>query len=317
MPATLRIRFGRLATCAFVTLPFAALACGGDGKPSAIPVAEARPVEPVAHPIDSIAGSITLATAPTAERAEDAYEAGRYRDAVELYTARVASTPNDAHAYYMLGLANWKAGAFEEAKDAFDKSIERNPKFAKSYFNQARVLLDLKRAPEALELIVKGREIDATSLDGWRLEARAKSESGDVDGALKTYRELLAHDDADAWGLNNLGVLLMDSGKLQDALRPLARAVQVKPTAPLFQNNLGMALERSGFRIAALRHYELAVRSDSTFSKAVKNAERLKTLVNDTTLADEVNVQDLAEQFRQEVKSWKPLDKSGGATSER
>jgi tetratricopeptide (TPR) repeat protein len=205
----------------------------------------------------------------------------------------------------MLGLSSWKAGDFTGAKEAFDKSIEMNPKFAKSYFNEARVLLDMKRAPEALELIQEGRTIDSTSPDGVRLKARAQSETGDIDGAMKTYRDLLVRDDADTWGLNNLGVLLLNRGESVDALGPLARAVQVKPTAPLFQNNYGMALERSGYKVAALRHYEEAVRNDSTFTKAMKNAQRLRGAVTDTTVKEEVAVSDQAEAFRQKVKTWK------------
>ena len=79
----------------------------------------------------------------------------------------------------------------------------------------------------------------------------------------------------------------------------------MKPTAPLFQNNFGMALERSGYKVAALRHYEEAVRNDSTFTKAVKNAERLRGVVTDTTATEEVSVNMLAEGFRQKVKTWK------------
>jgi hypothetical protein len=81
--------------------------------------------------------------------------------------------------------------------------------------------------------------------------------------------------------------------------------VQVKPTAPLFQNNFGMALERSGYTVAALRHYEEAVRNDSTFTKAVKNAERLRGTMTDTTATEEVSVTNLAEAFRLKVKAWK------------
>jgi hypothetical protein len=57
--------------------------------------------------------------------------------------------------------------------------------------------------------------------------------------------------------------------------------------------------------VAALHAYETAVRDDSTYTKAVKNAERLRTIVSDSTATDEVTVQDLAEAFRTKVKMWK------------
>jgi len=309
MFATTRSAISRVSRTAIVALPFALVACGGDTSP-ARSTAEAKPTVPVtqAARLTTVTnGGTSVAPTGTYENGEAAFKAGKYHDAAEMYKVRVGTKPTDANGFYMLGLSSWKAGDFGGAKDAFDKSIELNPAFAKSYFNEARLLLDMKRAPEALELIEKGRAIDSTSPDGVRLKARAESEGGNIEGAMQTYRDLLVRDDADTWGLNNLGVLLLDRGEFTDALGPLARVVQVKPTAPLFQNNYGMALERSGYKVAALRHYEEAVRNDSTFTKAVKNVERLRGVVTDTTAKEEVNVNDLAEAFRQKVKSWKEV----------
>jgi tetratricopeptide (TPR) repeat protein len=302
MFATTRSAIGRLSLTLCVALPFAVVACGGDQTKATFATGETKPVTPVVPVARVTTGA---STAETYETGDAAYKAGKYRDAAELYKVHVGTKPDDANGFYMLGLSSWKSGDFAVSKDAFDKSIELNPAFAKSYFNEARLLLDMKRAPEALELIEKGRGIDSTSPDGVRLKARAQSESGDIEGALMTYRDLLVRDDADTWGLNNLGVLWLDRGQFEDALGPLARAVQVKPTAPVFQNNFGMALERSGYKVAALRHYEEAVRNDSTFTKAVKNAERMRGIVTDTTGTDEVSVDGTAETFRQKVKAWK------------
>lgn len=306
MNAATRSPVGRKAVAAFLAVPFALLACsGGEKSSSTVAVAEAHPVESTTTTpvLNTNSGTVAVAE-PKFASPIDAYNAGHYRDAVEMYTLRVGEKPDDAHGWYMLGLSSWKAGDPGRAKDAFDKSIELDPSFAKNYFNHARVLLDLKRVPEALEMVEKGRAIDSTSPDGLRLKARAQSEGGDMDGAMATYRDLLVRDDADVWGLNNLGVLLLDRGQFEEALGPLARVVQVRPTSPLFQNNLGMALERSGHKVAALGHYELGVQHDSTFVKAVKNADRLRMVV-DSTAAVEVNVNELAEQFRQKVTGWK------------
>ena len=307
MFATTRSAIGRVSQVALVALPFAIVACGGDQNTATLSAAERKPATPVTPAALTTVtnGGTPPSPATTYDNGDAAYKAGKYHDAAELFKTRVGTKPGDANGFYMLGLSSWKAGDFSASKEAFDKSIELNPKFAKSYFNEARLLLDMKRAPEALELIEKGRAVDSTSPDGVRLKARAQSESGDIEGAMQTYRDLLVRDDADTWGLNNLGVLLLDRGEFTDALGPLARLVQVKPTAPLFQNNYGMALERSGYKVSALRHYEEAVRNDSTFTKAVKNAERMRGLVTDTTATEEVSVNDLAEAFRLKVKAWK------------
>jgi tetratricopeptide (TPR) repeat protein len=284
MTRATRSPMGPVARILYLALPFAAMACGGDETQS-VGTAEARSVTPVTT-VSRVAPPTTMETRT-------------------LGGDIVTPTPTDAQGFYALGLTQSKAGNFHGAKEAFDRSIELDGKFAKAYFNQGRVLLELKRAPEALEVITKGREIDSTSSDGWRLVARAKYESGDVEGALQTYRDLLVRDEMDAWGLNNLGMLLLDRGDVLGSLGPLARAVQVRGTAPIFLNNLGMALEKSGYAVAAMHRYELAVKHDTTYAKAVNNVERMKALGIDGTLGDEVDVKDLAEGFRLTIKSWK------------
>lgn len=301
------------AATLLLALPLAAVACGGDSA-SVISDAEARAigtrpvtVEPTT-PVERetpVAPTERKPDVRTFETAYDAYTAGEYRVATAMYRTKVDSAPEDAHGQYMLGLSSWKAGDFVAAKEAFDKSIAIDPAFVKAYFNQARVLLDLDRAPEALEVIQMGRTIDSASPEGLRLVARAQAESGDIDGAVTTYHELLGRDEADVWGLNNLGMLKLENGDVEGALGPLARAVQVRPTAPVFLNNLGMALERSGHQVAALNRYELAVLHDSTYHKAVANVERLKAIVTDSVRVDEVDVGEIAERFRQEVRLWK------------
>ena len=297
------------------TLPLIAIACG-DNKPrvTSMDSAAVAPVSTLENPPTTglTRVSATRPESPVEVKVTsrdfgtpaEAYKAGEYHTASDLYKVKLASAPDDAFGQYMLGLSSWKSGDFAGALLALEKSITLDPKLAKAYFNSARVLLDLKRAPEALEMIEKGRAVDSTSLDVWRLTARAKAESGDIEGAIDTYKMLLKNNETDAWGLNNYGMLLFNRGDVQESLEPLARAVQVKPTAPLFLNNLGMALEKSGYAKVALRHYELAVQHDSTFVKSVRNAERLKATGIDLAQPDEVDVGVLAETFRVKVKSW-------------
>lgn len=319
MTGSMHVPMRRTAHISLIALTFVAMACGGESAPGTVSKAEAAvaPSSPVITTVSSVRPVST--TVPNAEREValdvpvgpeafarpiDAYEAGEYRVAARMYRAQVDSASTDGHGHYMLGLASWKAGDFAGAKAAFDQAIALTPQFAKAYFNQGRVLLDLDRVSEALEVIEQGRAIDPESSEGRRLVARAQAEGGDVDAAIATYRELLVRDESDVWGLNNLGMLLFERGDVAGALGPLARAVQVRPTAPLFLNNLGMALERSGYTAAALRRYSLAVQHDSSYTKAVRNVERLTPVVTDLTIGDEVDVLGLAEAYRQVVRSW-------------
>jgi tetratricopeptide (TPR) repeat protein len=317
MFATTRSLTRHLGRVALATLPFTVVACETKGV-DAVRSAEASTptTTTVTEPIKMAPTLVTgVLSDATIENGDAAYKAGKYKEAAAAFRMHV-TTSQDAHSYYMLGLSSWKAGDFEGAEKAFEKSITLDSGFAKSYFNKGRVLLDLKRAPEAIEIIVKGLAIDSTSPDGWRLKARAQSENGDVTAAFTTYKEIVVRDETDGWTLNNLGMFFLSHNCNMEALGPLARAVQVRPTAPLFRNNFGMALERAGYPIAALHQYEQAVRDDSTFTKAVRNLARLKALVPDTNANDEVTTADLAEQFRQRVIAWKTEPKPSEVKTE-
>jgi len=52
-------------------------------------------------------------------------------------------------------------------------------------------------------------------------------------------------DERDVWSMNNLAKLYIGQGKYDEALGPLARAVEIDSTVPAFQNTLGQALARS------------------------------------------------------------------------
>jgi tetratricopeptide (TPR) repeat protein len=295
-------------------LPFALAAC--EGKPSTPELVDSKaPGTPTTGTVSVIpAGGLSPATpapAPTVNRvvtyevAESSYTAGRFGEAKELFEGYVSLKPENPFGHYMLGLSSWKSGDLVRAESAFDTALELDPSHVKSWVNSARVLLDLKRDHEALERADQALTLEPGLPDALRLRARAQERLGNLDGARQSYRDALVSDERDVWSLNNLGVLELQSGQAEAALRPLARAVQLRGNAPLFQNNLGMALERSGYPGAALKAYEAAVKSDSTFQKAVKNLERLSAVDGVPGIHDGPSLVDLAEEFRQQVRLWK------------
>ena len=75
--------------------------------------------------------------------------------------------------------------------------------------------------------------------------------------------------------MNNLGYLYIQQGRSDAALPPLARAVELRGNVPVFQNNFGTALERSGHFVAAREAYQAALQADSTYEKAAVGLERV------------------------------------------
>jgi Flp pilus assembly protein TadD len=83
------------------------------------------------------------------------------------------------------------------------------------------------------------------SSESVRLLGRVKRELGDSEGAIAVYKRAIVLDERDVWSMNNLAKLYIAQGKYDEALGPLARAVEIDSTSPAFRNTLGLALGRS------------------------------------------------------------------------
>ena len=240
--------------------------------------------------------------AVTYERAESTYAAGAYPEASGLFSSYTESNPENPWGHYMLGLSAWKSGDRERALSAFDRSLELDSSHRKSLFNSSRVLLEMGRPQEALSRIEQALTQEPMSNEGLRLLGRTQYQLGKVDDAIEAYRRALVVDDEDVWSLNNLGLIYLDQNRSSEALPPLARAVQLKGNSPVFQNNLGTSLERSGYPVAAAEAYEAAIKVDSTYQKASVALARV-TGSGQQPESEPIDLAELAQRFQSEIES--------------
>jgi predicted Zn-dependent protease len=304
----------RLSLAAVSPLLLLALACReSDTTRTTTAAATVRPgavdsskPTPDARPEVKLTPSAAPALEPSVayRDAEAAFRAGNYGDAADRFTAYTRSRPENPWGFYMLGLSAWKAGNQGQALQSFDQALALDPKHVKSLLNSSRVLLELDRPQEAIDRLRTALVAEPASGDAYRLLGRAHAALGATDSAEAAYRRAIAIDDHDAWAMNNLGLLYLDHGRAGDALPPLARAVAVKPGAPVFQNNLGQALERSGYFAAAKTAYEAALASDSAYAKASVGLGRV-TGRADAPSFGALDLDALALAFQGQIQQWR------------
>jgi Flp pilus assembly protein TadD len=78
--------------------------------------------------------------------------------------------------------------------------------------------------------------------------------------------------------MNNLGLLLLETKRADEALPLLVRAAELRPDVPAFHNNLGMALEHTGRFRAAATAYTGALTADPGYGKAKQNLARVEAV---------------------------------------
>jgi Flp pilus assembly protein TadD len=238
--------------------------------------------------------------------AESAFTQHRYTEATRMFEVYTQRRPENAWGHYMLGLSAWKAGDLALASNAFERSLTLDPRHVKSLLNLSRVLLEQDRASEALPRVTAATELDSESAEVHRMMGRVRSALEQSDAAIESYRVALSLDPTDVWSMNNMALLLIRQERYEEALLPLARAVQLRPAAPVFQNNFGIALENTGHYVAAREAYRAALVADGDYGKASLSLARVEGRTDDPATVP-VETGTLAAAFEQDVQLWKGM----------
>jgi predicted Zn-dependent protease len=297
-------RPSHLAFLAAALTPLAA-GCGDDKRPVTTTVSSSPATVAV---VDSgPTGDSSIPVQPTRPvsyaDAEAAYAGRNYEEAVDLFAAYTRSSPDNPWGHYMYGLSAWKAGDNEQAIAAFDEALRLNPQHRKSLLNSARVLLETSRPREALERVEHALSLEPLSGEGLRLLGRARYELKEIPEAIDAYQQAIALDEGDVWAMNNLGLIYIQQDRSDIALPILARAVELRSNSPVFQNNLGTALERTGHFAASAKAYEAVLAADSTYGKAATSLQRVTPHVGGDSAT--VDLAAVAAEFREAVRSWR------------
>lgn len=138
---------------------------------------------------------------------------GDYTDADKWLSMVVSETPQDAHAWYLLGRAKYNENRFADAIDCFTHALRLNPHDVKSENNLGLSYQGLNRIEDA-------RKAYTTAVQ-WQQDAPAKSGQPYL----------------------NLGVLLTEQGHPEQALPYLQQAATLEPANPKIHEQLGRAYQ--------------------------------------------------------------------------
>jgi tetratricopeptide (TPR) repeat protein len=236
--------------------------------------------------------------------AERVFRSGDYSAAADMFEAYAGRVPTNPWGSYMLGISAWRAGDHSRAVAALERTVEIDATHQKALINLARVLLEQGNASDALDHAVKVVEMNPELGEGWRVLGNARADLRMTDAAMEAYRRAILVDHRDTWTMNNMGLLMIDEGRYADALGPLARATQLRPDVALFQNNLGVALERSGYIAQAADAFRAALAADTTYQKARVSLDRVAALPA-SSVEQSIVLSQVAQTFQDEVETWK------------
>jgi len=82
---------------------------------------------------------------------------------------------------------------------------------------------------------------------------------GNLDAAEKHFRQLVSREGGNIHGLNLLGMVCVNTGRHEEAVRLISKALKIKPVDAQAHGNIGLAYQRMGNLVLAERHFRKSV----------------------------------------------------------
>ncbi len=208
-----------------------------------------------------------------------------YQGAIPFLEKAVAAQQSDSEklsAMKDLGLSYFKVGREKDALALFERieAVGANDEGVLSWMGYA--YLSEGRADDAVRVLERARSLGAKSPDVLNNLGNAYSALGTDAGrtkALEAYRELARVSPNIAAPHYNIGSLLMQMGRYEDAIEPLKKGVSLTPTNAQGsisrrhgENNLGYCYEQLGKFAEAAKHYSNASDQDASNAIFARNA---------------------------------------------
>ena len=240
-----------------------AFASGDTGKAKAIYEGLSKVTEKAARPI------VGLACIAIKEKKDSEAEA--------LFAQAKERNPAYVHTFVERGTYYASKGDVAKAVDEFKTAIELSPLNPVRYEKAAELLFELKRYPEAIELlnIALVKELNFPSLHHHLSQGYYKIK--DYKKAIKHIRSALNQEPENVAYLNQLGVSLKEINMFDDALKAYNSVIKLEPDNRAALYNKAVLLKAKGSMPEAIKLLEKVVTKMPDFKEAASKLEEFRS----------------------------------------
>jgi tetratricopeptide (TPR) repeat protein len=196
------------------------------------------------------------------------HEAGRFREAEQLYRRVLHRDPNNAEALNLLGVLAAQAGHAREAKDLLSKAVAidgTNPEF---HYNLGLVYQGTGDRDEAIKSYRRAVEIQPEYGDAWLNLGGLLLNKGDAEEAERCHRHAVRIDPANPVAHHNLGAALLVRQAHQEAEQCFREALRLQPDYAEACNGLGLAQSALGSLEEAAANFRRALALNPDYAEA-------------------------------------------------
>ena len=189
--------------------------------------------------------------------------------------------PQNAEAYFMMGMNLRSTEDIERAKVAFRKATELDPELIDAWIILGQLYED-ENDPKALEYYDAAVNIDMENPLPLHSKAFYLQNNGDVNGALEIYRQINIVDKNYLDAYLNSGILYMSMDSVSQAFEQFDIMCKIKPQLYLSYYYRGMAHEAMNNFEQAKADYTTCLKLNTKYSKAQIALNELEEMMNST-----------------------------------
>jgi tetratricopeptide (TPR) repeat protein len=184
-------------------------------------------------------------------------EAGYWRDSPAMYERTIAATENNYITHYHYGLYLCTEGRYEEGIGQFKESLRISPGYLLPRKYICITLYKQKKFDEAISCLTEALQERNDWPDIQEMYAElglAYEQKNDLAGAEINYSKALTIKPDYGLARNNLGMIFVKEGKLNEAIECFNKLLQQDKDSAELNYNLAMALSRQNRYDDAIKH---------------------------------------------------------------
>lgn len=210
----------------------------------------------------------------TLQRAYGLFQAGQLAGAEGLCRGVLSEMPDSVDAQHLLALIKARQGQLADAEALMRRTIALQPGRAEFRLNLGNLLRRAGRQAEAAEEYGAALQVDPGFRAARLALLRLQAQSGQASTAEAHARELLRQNSRDAEAWSGLGAALRAQARLAEAESAYRRALALRPDYAIARHNLGALLSQLHRAEEALTELDRAARQGALSPELCFNRAR-------------------------------------------
>ncbi|MGA3068213.1 MAG: tetratricopeptide repeat protein [Tepidisphaeraceae bacterium] len=196
---------------------------------------------------------------------------GQRDAAIELMRRAIAVDPNVPEAHNNLGNVLTGKGQLDEAIAAYRRAIALRPDYPEAHGNLGSALKNTGRLDQAIAALRRAIALKPDFLQAHINLGAAYQNNRQLNEAIAAYRQAIALDPNLPDVHSDLAIAYRDAGQLDESVAAFRKTIALRPADAKSFNNLGVTLKDLGQLDEAIAAYRQCLALDPTLSDADSN----------------------------------------------